>query len=127
MLALTIIHVQSLSARLTTIPSLSQNQFTTNSVVLIRLINLHIDLVVGAKSGPSALQHQKVLLFNDRDLAAVALLRRTHKLAEAVAAQAMATLLDDDHLLVLKFLQARWTSEAEMKSREQPPTCHQSP
>ena len=39
----------------------------------------------------------------------------------------MTTLFDDDHLLVLEFLQTRWASEAMLKLSEKRPTCHQSP
>ena len=38
----------------------------------------------------------------------------------------MTTLFDDDNLLVLEFLQARWTSEAMLKPREKRPTYRQS-
>ena len=80
-----------------------------------------------AESRPSTLQHQKFLLFNHRNLAAITLLRGTNKFAETIAAQAMTTLFDDDNLLVLEFLQARWTSEAMLKPREKRPTYRQSP
>lgn len=104
-----------------------QNHSPTNNPILIWLINLHIDLVMRAESSPSTLQHQKLLLFNHRNLAAVTLLRGTNKFTETIAAQAMTTLFDDDHLLVLKFLQTRWTSEAMLKPSETRPTYHQSP
>lgn len=71
-----------------------------------------------AESRPSTLQHQKFLLFNHRNLATITLLRGTNKFAETIAAQAMTTLFDDDNLLVLEFLQTRWTSEAMLKPRE---------
>lgn len=105
----------------------SQNHSPTNNPILIWLINLHIDLVMRAESSPSTLQHQKLLLFNHRNLAAVTLLRGANKFTETIAAQAMTTLFDDDHLLVLEFLQTRWTSEATLKPSEKRPTCHQSP
>lgn len=107
--------------------SFLQNHSPTNNLILIWLINLHIDLVVCAESSPSTFQHQKLLLFDHGNLAAITLLRGTNKFTETIAAQAMTTLFDDDHLLVLEFLQTRWTSETVLKPRQKRPTCHQSP
>lgn len=104
----------------------SQNHSPTNNPILIWLIHLHIDLVMRAESSPSTFQHQKLLLLNHRNLAAITLLRGTNKFTETIAAQAMTTLFDDDHLLVLEFLQTRRTSEATLKPSKKQPTCHQS-